>query len=156
VEREITEAMAVTFPPAAPRSFRPASGTVDVLTIVHPGVSRAFPQHGPGRKHLRPIVLESWQLAITHAHPNALLRGLIHSDGCRSINRFSTTLPSGRTAEYSYVRYFFSNLSADIRCIFAEHCALLGIRVTQPNHRNLAVSHRASVEIMEAIVGPKQ
>jgi hypothetical protein len=29
------------------------------------------------------------------------------------------------------------------------------VRVTQPNHRNLAVSHRDSVAIMERIVGPK-
>ncbi len=49
-----------------------------------------------------------------------------HSDGCRTENRFRTKLPSGRTAEYSYVRYFFSNLSADIRQIFVEHCELLG------------------------------
>ena len=84
-----------------------------------------------------------------------MIRGLIHSDGCRVINRFSTKLPSGRVAEYSYVRYFFSNLSAEIRMIFAEHCELLGIRVTQSNHRNLTVSHRDSVSILETLVGPK-
>ena len=28
-----------------------------------------FPQHGPGRKHERPIVLEDWQRAIVEAHP---------------------------------------------------------------------------------------
>jgi hypothetical protein len=55
----------------------------------------------------------------------------------------------------AYVRGFFSHLSEDIRQIFWEHCALLGVRVTQPNHRNLAVSHRDSVAIMERIVGPK-
>jgi hypothetical protein len=42
-----------------------------------------FPQHGPGRKHQRPIVLADWQSAIVHAYPRQLLRGLIHSDGCR-------------------------------------------------------------------------
>jgi hypothetical protein len=64
-------------------------------------------------------------------------------------------LPSGRVAEYSYVRHFFSNLSADIRQIFVDHCAPLGIRVTQSNPRNLSVSHRDSVAILEQIVGPK-
>jgi hypothetical protein len=64
-------------------------------------------------------------------------------------------LPSGRIAEYCYVRYFFSNWSADIRQIFIDHCALLGIRVTQSNPRNLSVSHRDSVAILEQIVGPK-
>jgi hypothetical protein len=123
--------------------------------VSHPAVLRAFPQHGPGRKHLRPIVLTDWQLELTQANPGSLIRGLIHSDGCRVINRFRTKLPSGRVAAYSYVRYFFSNHSADIRQIFIDHCGLLGIRVTQSNHRNLTVSHRNSVAILETLVGPK-
>jgi hypothetical protein len=107
------------------------------------------------RKHLRPIALAEWQLELTRAHPGALIRGLIHSDGCRVMNRFATRLPSGCMAEYSYVRYFFSNLSEDIRRTFREHCGLLNIRVTQSNQRNLTVSHRDSVAILEEIVGPK-
>ena len=126
-----------------------------MVAVCHPAVGRAFPQHGPGKKHLRPIVLASWQLDLTRAHPGALIRGLIHSDGCRVINRFRTELPSGRVARYSYVRYFFTNHSADIRQIFIDHCELLGIRVTQCNHRNLTVSHRDSVAILEELVGPK-
>ena len=115
----------------------------------------AFPQHGRGRKHTRPIELATWQRSITHRHPEQLLRGLIHSDGCRCVNRFHTNLPSGRSATYAYPRYFFSNLSPDIRGIFAEHCDLLGIRWTQSNHRNLSVSHRASVEALDGFIGPK-
>jgi hypothetical protein len=34
-----------------------------------------FPQHGPGRKHLRKIELRSWQRALVAAHPRALVRG---------------------------------------------------------------------------------
>lgn len=147
--------MAKTFPGASPRVHPSSVGESDVLCISHPAVLRAFPQHGAGRKHLRPIVLEDWQLELTHAHPEALLRGLIHSDGCRVVNRFRTKLPSGRVAGYSYVRYFFTNMSADIRRIFFEHCELLEIRVTQSNHRNLTVSHRRSVAILEQVVGPK-
>ena len=116
----------------------------------------AFPQHGPGRKHERPIVLERWQAEITARHPEALLRGLIHSDGCRSVNRFRTKLPSGRVVGYAYPRYFFSNLSADIRGIFCEHCDLLGIRWTQSNPRNISVAHRRSVAILDGFVGPKR
>jgi hypothetical protein len=71
------------------------------------------------------------------------------------MKRFRIKLPSGRMAEYSYVRYFFSNLSADIRQIFIDHCELPGVRVTQPNHR-LSVSHRDSIAILEALVGPKR
>ena len=117
---------------------------------------QAFPQHGAGRKHERPIVLEPWQLEITGRHPQSLLRGLIHSDGCRCVNRFRTRLPSGRVSEYAYPRYFFSNLSADIRRIFSDHCDLLGIRWTQSNTRNISVAHRSSVAAMDAFIGPKR
>lgn len=152
---EILAAIAKTFPGPSPRVHPSSVGESDVLCISHPAVLRAFPQHGAGRKHLRPIVLEDWQLELTRAYPEALIRGLIHSDGCRVVNRFKTKLPSGRIAAYSYVRYFFTNMSVDIRRIFREHCELLGIRVTQSNHRNLTVSHRTSVAILEEVVGPK-
>jgi len=29
-----------------------------------------FPQHGPGRKHLRPIILEPWQKSIVEQYRN--------------------------------------------------------------------------------------
>jgi hypothetical protein len=114
-----------------------------------------FPQHSPGRKHLRVISLLDWQLELTCRYPRQLLRGLIHSDGCRTVNRFRTKLPSGRIAEYEYPRYFFSNLSADIRGIFCDHCDLLGIRWTQSNPRNISIAHRASVALLDEFVGPK-
>jgi hypothetical protein len=152
---EIRRAIETTFPGRRSNRFHSSVGASDVVTISHPAIGQAFPQHGPGRKHLRPIVLRDWQLELTHARPEALIRGLIHSDGCRVINQFKTKLPSGRVAEYSYVRYFFSNLSEDIRNIFREHCELLGVRVTQSNHRNLTVSRRNSVAILEEVVGPK-
>ena len=46
-----------------------------------------FPQHGPGVKHARPIELRPFQEEILQASPGTLLRGLIHSDGCRVMNR---------------------------------------------------------------------
>jgi hypothetical protein len=152
---EIRRAMATTFPRRESTRFPSSSGASDVVAICHPAIGQAFPQHGAGRKHHRAIVLADWQLELTHQHPGALIRGLIHSDGCRVINRFKTKLPGGRIARYSYVRYFFSNHSADIRQIFIDHCSLLGIRVTQSNHRNLTVAHRNSVAILEKLVGPK-
>jgi hypothetical protein len=152
---EMLAAMAITFLGGRPTQRPHSNGASDVLSVSDPAVGRAFPQHGPGRKHLRAIELAEWQLELTRSEPGALIRGLIHSDGCRVTNRFRTKLPSGRVAEYSYIRYFFSNLSRDIRRIFWEHCALLGIRVTQSNHRNLTVSHRDSVAILDSFVGPK-
>jgi hypothetical protein len=119
------------------------------------GWFEALPQHGRGRKHDRPIVLEPWQERIVEAHPWQFLRGLLHSDGCRTINRFKTKLPSGRVAEYEYPRWFFSNLSPDIRFLFALTCEQLGLRWTQSNHRNISISHRKSVALLEEHVGPK-
>ena len=99
----------------------------------------AFPQHGPGRKHDRKIELAGWQREIVDRFPQEFLRGLLHSDGCRTVNRFTTKLPSGRVAEYAYPRWFFSNRSADIRGLFCEYCDRLGIRWTQSNPRNISV-----------------
>lgn len=115
----------------------------------------AFPQHGPGKKHERPIELVPWQRKITHAHPRELLRGLIHSDGCRCVNRFSVDLPRGGRRQYAYARYFFSNLSPDIRAIFTEHCDLLGVSWSMSNPRNVSISNRRSVRLLDEFVGDK-
>ena len=64
-------------------------------------------------------------------------------------------LPSGRVAEYAYLRYFFSIRSADIRALFCEYCERLGIRWTQSNHRN-SVSHRRNVAALDEFIGPKR
>jgi hypothetical protein len=116
---------------------------------------QAFPQHGPGRKHDRKIGLADWQREVVDRFPEEFLRGLLHSDGCRTINRFKTTLPSGRVAEYAYPRWFFSNRSADIRGLFCEYCERLGIRWTQSNPRNISVSHRRSVALLDSFVPAK-
>ena len=100
-------------------------------------------------------MLADWQREVVDEFPQQFLRGLIHSDGCRTVNRFKTKLPSGRVAEYAYARYFFSNLSPDIRGLFCEYCDRLGIRWTLSNPRNVSVSHRASVALLDEFVGPK-
>jgi hypothetical protein len=152
VERSIR----TVFPGVTVVRVYPRDARLVVLRTSHPALPFAFPQHGAGRKHMREIRLTEWQRKLTHAHPQELLRGLIHSDGCRTVNRFKTKLPSGRVAEYEYPRYFFSNLSDDIRAIFCEHCELLGIRWTQSNPRNVSVSHRKSVALIDEFVGPKR
>jgi len=135
-----------------PVSVRPRSGCAAVH--VQSAGKRwldAFPQHGPGRKHERPIVLTQWQWEIVGRHRGDFVRGLIHSDGCRTINRFSTRLPSGRLVEYAYPRYFFSNLSPDIRDLFSEACDALGVRWSRSSSRNISVSHRRSVAVLDEI-----
>lgn len=126
------------------------------IHVCHPAWLDAFPQHGPGRKHKRLIELADWQTILVNTHPRALLRGLIHSDGSRVINRFKTKLPSGRVAEYSYVRYFFTNYSADIRRIFCDRCDALGIRWTQSSFKNISIAHRDSVAVLDSFIGPKR
>jgi hypothetical protein len=147
-------AIETTVPGIATHRYRPIENLVRVVAS-SPLWREAFPQHGVGRKHERSIELVDWQREITTSHPEALLRGLIHSDGCRTMNRFKTKLPSGRVAAYEYPRYFFSNLSEDIRRIFCEQCELLGIRWTQSNPRNISISHRKSVALMDEFIGPK-
>lgn len=113
-----------------------------------------FPQHGPGSKLDRKIELVEWQEKITDEHPKAFVRGLIHSDGSRCLNTFTVELKDG-PREYSYPRYFFANYSADIQRIFGDACDRLGIRWSRSNWRNISISHRRSVALLDRFVGPK-
>jgi hypothetical protein len=104
-----------------------------------------FPQHGPGKKHLRPIRLTAWQRRLVDRHPHLLLRGLLHSDGCRFMN-------TGRG--WSHPRYSFTNLSEDIRRVFSDACGPLGLRWTLAGP-TIYVSRKADVAILDRFVGPK-
>jgi hypothetical protein len=106
-----------------------------------------FPQHGAGPKHKRPIRLSSWQANLVAHHPDAFVAGLIHSDGCRCVNK---------VRGHEYPRYFFSNLSADIRSLFVEACSLIGVDCRPDGPRNISVARRDSVAVLEHLVGPKR
>jgi hypothetical protein len=110
-----------------------------------------FPQHGPGLKHKRKIALEPWQQRIVDRYPGRLLRGLIHSDGCRVAN---TIRHPKKT--YTYPRYFFSNRSFDIQRIFCGACNRLEISWRQDGPWNISVARRGSVAIMDRHVGRKR
>jgi hypothetical protein len=107
-----------------------------------------FPQHGPGRKHERPIVLVPWQLELVSRRPDQLLRGLLHSDGCRFEN-------TGRGG-WTHPRYAFENVSIDIRAIFCVACEALGLRWTASGARRIYVSRKADVALLDLFVGPKR
>jgi hypothetical protein len=109
-----------------------------------------FPQHGPGRKHHRTIALAAWQVEIVEAHPGRFLRGLIHSDGWRGVNRVRV---KGR--DYAYPRYQFSNRSADIRQLFIYACELVGVAWRPWGKWHISVARRDAVEILDQFVGPK-
>jgi hypothetical protein len=110
-----------------------------------------FPQHGPGRKHERRIALVPWQQRIVDAHPDQLVRGLIHSDGSRHLNRIKHPK---RT--YEYVRYEFTNRSDDIKRIFCEACDALGVKWRVMNRQSISVARRASVAKLDGFIGPKR
>jgi hypothetical protein len=109
-----------------------------------------LPQHGPGRKHERRIVLTRWQQDLIEADPWSLIRGLIHSDGCRAINRVRV---HGKW--YSYPRYFFANESRDILAIMGCALDLAGVawRYNRPN--SISVARQDGVALLDARVGPK-
>lgn len=117
-----------------------------------------FPQHGPGKKHERPIVLEPWQQGIVDAHPWEFIRGLIHSDGCR-ITNWTTRIVAGERKRYEYPRYFFTNVSDDIRRLFTDTLEKLGIEWTHctrnGNPYNISVAKKAHVALLDTHVGPK-
>jgi hypothetical protein len=106
-----------------------------------------FPQHGPGPKHRRRIALEPWQERIVDAEPEQFIRGLIHSDGCRVLNRVN-----GK----EYPRYFFSQVSDDIRRLFCRSLRQLGIDYTWNDHKNVSIARARSVALLDEFVGPKR
>jgi hypothetical protein len=113
-----------------------------------------FPQHGPGRKHERPIVLEDWQRSIVEAHPGPFLRGLFHSDGCRAMNS-TRRLVAGEPKLYRYPRWQFTNVSADIRALCCWALDLVGVAWRQSNHKTISVSRREAVAALDELIGLK-
>ena len=113
-----------------------------------------FPQHGPGKKHNRPIFLSAWQQKLAERWPDRLIKGLIQSDGCRS---YSTGAGGWRQP-----RYIFSNVSTDITSIFCSACDCLGLRWTASFPSNEAaavaiyVSRKDDVARLDEFVGAKR
>lgn len=106
---------------------------------------------GAGAKHLRPIVLADWQHEVAiERQPGQLVRGLIHSDGCRCMNRVRR-----RGRAYEYPRYLFTNKSIDIQEVFLEACGRLGVDARRNNTWSISVARREAVSKLDAIVGPK-
>ena len=129
----------------------------DGCTVIQSTTKRwlhLLPQHGPGMKHTRPIVLEPWQQEMVERDPRQLIRGLIHSDGCR-ITNWTERRVGGTTKRYTYPRYFFTNASDDIRRIFTDALDLLCIAWRQNGPRNISIARREAVAALDEFVGPK-
>lgn len=99
--------------------------------------------------HPPEVVSQGLQLGATglcQDGPRRLLRGLIHSDGCRATNTGTN---------WSHPRYSFRNLSADIIGIFIDVCRLIGVHHTVAP-RTVYVSRKADVALLDEFIGPKR
>lgn len=150
--RQAEKAMAVVLPIASV-SRRQRQGCTDVQSHSKHWLC-LFPQHGPGKKHNRPIVLSPWQQRIVEGHTRDFLRGLIHSDGCRFTNRIVHRRPSGERV-YEYAGYAFSNKSVDILNLCGWALDRLGVAWRYSRKDLIAVTRRASVEQLDDFIGPK-
>jgi hypothetical protein len=101
------------------------------------------------------LLLRGWQRRIAFdLYPELLLRGLLHSDGCRCLNRVTRPTKAG-PKKYVYPRYFFSNMSGHIRGFFIEACGRLGVEYHYNQPNSISVARRDSVAILDSFVGPK-
>ena len=99
-----------------------------------------IPQHGPGKKHERPITLATWQSEILRERADRFVRGLFHSDGSRFLNR----IRHGATT-YTYPRYTFVNESADIMGLCQEALDRLGVGWRMCRRNQLSVARKEAV-----------
>ncbi|MBI3635953.1 MAG: hypothetical protein HY216_07005 [Candidatus Rokubacteria bacterium] len=102
-----------------------------------------FPQHGPGLKHSRSIVLEPWQRSIVEEYPAEFVRGCLESDGSRH-----RRIVGGR----NYPAYSFGNRSEDILTLFVWACGLLGVRARRANRVNISIARRPDVATLDRVV----
>jgi hypothetical protein len=105
-----------------------------------------FPQHGPGRKHARPIRLEPWQQALVDEATQEFILGLIHSDGCRVV---------ANDRGVRSVRYHFTNHSEDILGLFTAALDALDIPWTRSTKYVVSIYRKAATARMDKFVGPK-
>ncbi|WP_309647505.1 transcriptional regulator [Nocardioides sp.] len=150
---EVRRLVELTHPSAATHLV-PAPGCV-VVQKAWTHWTCVLPQHGPGPKHGRPIVLEDWQRVIVEAHPAPFLRGLFHSDGSRVHNRVHR-LVAGELRHYVYPRWQFSNRSADIRELCCWALDLVDVPWRRSNRHHISVSTRAGVARLDGLIGLKQ
>lgn len=143
---DAVDLLAGTFPANRVDKVRTSSSRNVVVNLYHSHLPCLFPQHGPGKKHERAIVLEAWQTSMVECAPWALLRGLLRSDGCSFLNR---------TGRYAYLSYDFSNRSSDILDLFSSTCDSVGVA-----HRRYADSvriyRRDAVDAVVRHVGVKE
>ncbi len=139
------QAIDLLMPTQRARALRRSDGCTDVwLCSKH--WPCLFPQHGPGKKHTRPIGLEPWQQALVDRATEEFILGLIHSDGCRVVANDRGVMS---------IRYHFSNRSEDILGLFTGALDALGIPWTRSTKYIVSVYRKAATARLDEFVGPK-
>lgn len=104
--------------------------------------------HARGVQRLR-IYLDAAYPGIARETADAVR--VLHSDGCRSLNKVTA---GGK--HYAYWRYTFTNRSLDIQRIFCDACDLAGVPWRHMNQRTISVARKAGVAYLDEVVGPKR
>lgn len=134
------------------------------VKIYNNGIPKKFPQHGIGKKHERPIVLESWQKVIVDKYPKLFLCGLFESDGCRYESKIKR---KNSEQYYTYWNYNFSNVSLNITNLVLDKLKKLNISYRlQHKYKNtnencekqyvVTISKKTDVAFMDTFIGPKE
>ena len=153
IVRSAAQAMSKVKGGRTPAAMRPQEGCFQVcLSWKH--WPCLFPQHGPGPKHTRQIQLRDWQQTMVGRQTQELIRGLIHSDGSRFINRVHNG--RNRSRRYEYPRYLFTNNSSDILGIFSNALDACGISWRRSRWNAISVARQSEVAKLDAFVGPKR
>lgn len=111
---DISQSLEILFPNSKAMRIRHTSDKCIAVYLYSSHLLKLFPQHGIGRKHERPIVLEDWQIDIINEFNEDFLKGLIYTDGCFYY--------SGK-----YERCNFTNKSMDIMNLCSESMKKLNI-----------------------------
>jgi hypothetical protein len=105
-----------------------------------------LPQHGPGRKHNRPIRIEPWQQTLVDQATEEFVLGLIHSDGCRVV---------ANDRGVKSVRYHFSNRSEDIIGLLTAALDAIDIPWTRSTKYIVSIYRKAATARLDTFIGPK-
>jgi Homeodomain-like domain-containing protein len=140
----VSRAIAMLLPESRVGRVRDHKGTACItLTCYFSRWPSLFPQHGPGRKHTRPIILEPWQREIIEHSPFAFLRGCLESDGCRH-----RRIVNGK----DYPAYSFHNRSEDILRLFTESCERLSLHPCRASRVTISIARRPDVARLDALM----
>lgn len=111
-----------------------------------------FPQHAPGKKHLRKLEFQDWQLEILKEYPEEFIRGCFQSDG---------SIYYAKQGKYPYKRYNFSNRSKDIIDLLYQILLCVGVE-RKPTLKLstggyvIQIQNKKHVSKMETIISNKE